>query len=132
MTVTLRPVPPERMPAWIRRSADEYARDLVLAGRSEEEARRVADEGMAESFADGTPATGHAVLDVVDGTGVTVGYLWIGPADGAGPRRVVGVGRRGRRGPSRTGPGSGDHAARRGVRDLWGSRMVFIAPPGSL
>ena len=85
MTVTLRPVPPERMSAWIRRSADEYARDLVLAGRSEEEARRVADEGMAESFADGTPAPGHAVLDVVDDTGVPVGYLWIGPAAGEDP-----------------------------------------------
>ena len=85
MTVTLRPVSPERMPAWIQRSADEYARDLVALGRSGADAQRVADEGMAESFPDGRPRPGHAVLDVLDETGAPVGYLWIGPADGDDP-----------------------------------------------
>jgi GNAT superfamily N-acetyltransferase len=79
MTATLRPVPPERMPAWIQRSADEYARDLVSLGRSAADAQRVAEAGMAESFPGGRPRPGHAVLDVLDNAGEPVGYLWIGP-----------------------------------------------------
>ena len=79
MTVTLREVPPERMPAWIQRSADEYARDLVSLGRSPADAQRVAEAGMAQSFPDGRPRPGHAVLDVLDPAGEPVGYLWIGP-----------------------------------------------------
>ena len=85
MTVSQRPLPPERMPAWIQRSADEYARDLVALGRSAADAQRVAEAGMAESFPDGRPRPGHAVLDVLDETGAPVGYLWIGPADGDDP-----------------------------------------------
>ncbi len=80
MTLTLRPVPQDRMPAWIRRSADEYARDLVTTGRSKDEARRVADDGMAASFPDGSPRPGHAVLDLLDDLGHRVGYLWLGPS----------------------------------------------------
>jgi ribosomal protein S18 acetylase RimI-like enzyme len=79
MTVTLRPVPPERMPAWIQRSADEYARDLVSLGQPPADAQRVAEAGMAESFPTGRPRPGHAVLDVLDAAGEPVGYLWIGP-----------------------------------------------------
>ncbi len=79
MTLSLRPVPPELMPAWIQRSADEYARDLVQVGRSAADAQRIADEGMAQSFPAGRPAPGHAVLTVLDGS-QAVGYLWIGPA----------------------------------------------------
>ncbi len=79
MTVTLRPLPPERMPAWIQRSADEYARDLVSLGQSPGDAQRVAEAGMAQSFPEGRPRPGHAVLDVLDPAGEPVGYLWIGP-----------------------------------------------------
>jgi GNAT superfamily N-acetyltransferase len=85
MTVTLRSVPPERLPAWIRRSADEYARDLVALGRPAADAQRVAEQEMAESFPQGHPRPGHAVLDVLDDAGTPVGYLWIGPADGDDP-----------------------------------------------
>lgn len=85
MTVTLRPVPAERMPAWVRRSADEYARDLVALGRPAADAQREAEAGMAESFPDGRPRPGHAVLDVLDDAGAPVGYLWIGPATDADP-----------------------------------------------
>lgn len=85
MTLTLRPVPPERMPAWIQRSADEYARDLVALGRPGPHAQRVAEEGMAQSFPDDAPRPGHAVLDVLDHGGEAVGYLWVGPADGDDP-----------------------------------------------
>ena len=79
MTVTLRPMPPDRLPEWIRRSADEVASDLVTLGRPAAEARRVADEGMAESFPAGRPREGHVVADVLDDAGAHVGYLWIGP-----------------------------------------------------
>ena len=41
MTLSLRPVPPELMPAWIQRSADEYARDLVQVGRSAADAQDI-------------------------------------------------------------------------------------------
>ena len=79
MTATLRPVPPERMPAWIQRSAYEYARDLVSLGRPAADAQRGAEAEMVESFPGGRPRPGHAVLDVLDPAGEPVGYLWIGP-----------------------------------------------------
>ncbi|RII12044.1 hypothetical protein DSC45_27525 [Streptomyces sp. YIM 130001] len=86
MPVTLRHLDTRRFPAWLERSRAEYARDLVTAGRSPEDAHRHADETMARSFPSGTPDSGHAVFDVVDDTGATVGYLWTGPdeSDDAG------------------------------------------------
>ncbi|MFI6850340.1 GNAT family N-acetyltransferase [Kitasatospora sp. NPDC050467] len=55
-------------------------------GQTPEDAYRHADESMAHSFPSGAPRPGHVVLDVVDGTGAAVGYLWIGPgtSDDAG------------------------------------------------
>jgi ribosomal protein S18 acetylase RimI-like enzyme len=79
MSATLRPVDPARLPEWIDRSAAEYARDLVATGKAPSEAAREAAEGMAGSFPNGQPSPGHAVFDVVDDSGDTVGYLWIGP-----------------------------------------------------
>lgn len=79
MTATLRPLDRASLPEWIDRSAGEYARDLVAMGRSEESAQRHAAEGMVESFPGGVPMPGHEVFDVVDDSGVAVGYLWIGP-----------------------------------------------------
>jgi ribosomal protein S18 acetylase RimI-like enzyme len=64
---------------WFERSRAEYANDLVAVGQTPEDAHRHADESMARSFPSGTPGPGHVVFDVVDGSGVTVGYLWIGP-----------------------------------------------------
>jgi len=79
MTASLRPLDRDRLPAWIERSAVEYARDLVATGRSEESARRHAEDGMTEFFPDGAPVPGHEVFEVVDDAGAAVGYLWIGP-----------------------------------------------------
>ena len=79
MPVSLRPVPTERMPAWLQCSADQYPRDLVALGQPAAQAQRVAEEGMRESFPAGRPLPGHAVLDVLDDAGARVGYLWIGP-----------------------------------------------------
>jgi len=85
MTVSLRPVPPERMPVWIQRSADEYARDLVTLGQPVAQEQRVAEKGMQESFPADRPRPGHAVLDVLDDHSARVGYLWIGPDDSSDP-----------------------------------------------
>ena len=79
MSAALRPIDTIRLPTWIERSRDEYARDLVAAGKSPEAAAREAAEGMAESFPNGRPSPGHAVFDIVDGSGAVVGYLWVGP-----------------------------------------------------
>jgi ribosomal protein S18 acetylase RimI-like enzyme len=79
MSAELRPLDPARLPTWIERSRDEYARDLVAAGKSPEVAAREAAEGMAESFPNDRPIPGHSVFDVVDASGTAVGYLWIGP-----------------------------------------------------
>ncbi|KJY42730.1 GNAT family acetyltransferase [Streptomyces sp. NRRL B-1568] len=86
MSVTLRHLDARRFPAWLERSRAEYAKDLVAAGQTPEDAHRHADEIMARSFPSGTPGPGHVVFDVVDDSGVAVGYLWIGPdtSDDAG------------------------------------------------
>ena len=84
MSVTLSPMPESRMPDWLRRSADEYARDLIAIGRPEADAHRAAAESMARSFPDGQPAIGHAVFDVLE-DGRAAGYLWIGPSGADDP-----------------------------------------------
>jgi ribosomal protein S18 acetylase RimI-like enzyme len=86
MPVTLRRMGAELLSAWIELSRDDYAKDLVTAGQTPEEARRLADESMASSFPSGVPSPGHTVFDVIDDAGVSVGYLWIGPdtSDDAG------------------------------------------------
>lgn len=86
MPVTLRRLSPELLPAWLERSRAAYAQDLVASGQTAEAAYRHADESMARSFPSGTPSPGHAVFDVVDDAGATVGNLWIGPdtSDDAG------------------------------------------------
>ncbi len=83
---TLRPLDARLLPAWLERCRAEYANDLVAAGQTPEDAGRQADESMARSFPSGAPSPGHAVFDVVDAAGATVGYLWIGPdtSDDAG------------------------------------------------
>ena len=78
MTASLRPIDVDRLPAWIDRSAAEYAADLVSTGKAPDEAASEAAAGMAESFPGGEFSPGHAVFDVMDDDAV-VGYLWIGP-----------------------------------------------------
>lgn len=90
MSVTLRRLDARFFPAWLERSRDEYANDLVATGQTPEDAYRHADESMARSFPSGAPGPGHVVFDVVDNAGATVGYLWIGPdtSDDAGAWRI--------------------------------------------
>lgn len=86
MAVTLRPLDARLLPAWLERSRDEYADDLVTVGQTPEDAFRHADESMAQSFPSGAPGPGHAVFEVIDDAGAARGYLWIGPdtSDDAG------------------------------------------------
>ncbi len=79
MSTTLRPMDARLLPAWLDRSRAEYAKDLVAAGQTPEEAGRHAADSMARYFPSGAPSPGHAVFDVVDAAGATVGHLWIGP-----------------------------------------------------
>ncbi|MFE4516264.1 GNAT family N-acetyltransferase [Kitasatospora sp. NPDC056783] len=86
MSTTLRPLDARHFPAWLERSRDEYAKDLVALGQTSEDALRNAGETLARYFPSGAPTPGHVVFDVVDDAGVAVGYLWIGPdaSDDAG------------------------------------------------
>lgn len=79
MPVVLRPMDPTVFPAWLARSRDEYTVDLVAAGWTPDEASRHAAESIALAFPDGRPVPAHAVFDVLDGEGATVGFLWVGP-----------------------------------------------------
>lgn len=79
MSITLRPMSAERLPAWLEETNAVYIEELIAAGRTREDAVRHAAKSMDVTFPDGTPAPGHAVFDVIDDAGDTVGYLWIGP-----------------------------------------------------
>jgi len=73
-----RPMNADRLPEWIERSNAEYIDELVVAGRTREDAKAHAGKFMVPTFPDGNVAPGHAVFDVLDDAGATVGYLWIG------------------------------------------------------
>ena len=79
MPVTLRPLDRALLPAWLARSRNAYAEDLVTAGNTQEEANRLAAASMDRAFPADVPAPGHVVFDVVDTDDAAVGYLWIGP-----------------------------------------------------
>ncbi len=78
MTVTLRPMPVERIPAWLEASQVAYAADRERAGEPAQLARRTAERSMATYFPDGEPLAGHLLFEaLVDDE--PVGVLWLGP-----------------------------------------------------
>ena len=79
MSITLRPLDGRALPAWLERSRTAYAEDLIATGVPDREAHRRARESLERAFPSGAPGPGQAVLDVVDGSGRSVGHLWIGP-----------------------------------------------------
>lgn len=85
MRIFLDPIPEAQFAAWIQRSADEYASDLITLGHSAAEANRVATRGMADSFPGGMPAQGHHVFDIRELSGTGVGYVWLGRSAGEDP-----------------------------------------------
>lgn len=78
VTIQLIPVSAQRFPAWLERSRNEYASDLIATGESPQEAHRRASESLEASFPENSPTADNAVFDVADKTGVIVGYLWVG------------------------------------------------------
>ncbi|WP_104091085.1 GNAT family N-acetyltransferase [Arthrobacter sp. GMC3] len=78
MKIELRTMNQEDLYRWIRWSRDDYAKDRVLSGESEELAKAKAELSFATYFPDGAPLESHFVYDVFAGEEV-VGYLWIGP-----------------------------------------------------
>ncbi|MGP5641641.1 GNAT family N-acetyltransferase [Brachybacterium tyrofermentans] len=78
MTIELIPVATERFSAWLKRSRDEYAADLVATGEESETALQHATEALAHAFPEQLPTTGQAVFDLTDASGDAVGYLWLG------------------------------------------------------
>jgi ribosomal protein S18 acetylase RimI-like enzyme len=78
MTLELRALPAEQLPAWLRRTHDEYIRSRIAAGESAEEARENADRSEERAFPGGVLAHGHQVFEVIEGAEI-VGQLWIGP-----------------------------------------------------
>jgi ribosomal protein S18 acetylase RimI-like enzyme len=79
MSITLRPMSVDRLPAWLDDTNAAYIEELVAAGRTREDAIRHAAKSMEFAFPDGELAPGHAVFDVLDDAEERVGYLWIGP-----------------------------------------------------
>ena len=78
MTVQLIPLSAQQFPAWMERSRTEYASDLITTGESPQEAHRRAYESLDAAFPENIPTIDNAVFDVLDGTGTTIGYLWVG------------------------------------------------------
>lgn len=79
MTLSLRPLAPHDLPAWIERSVAEYAADLVTMGARPAEAQRRARASIEDDVAEGSLPAGHVVFDLLDGSKTPVGYLWVGP-----------------------------------------------------
>ena len=82
MTITLQPMPAERLAVWMERADREYIEDRMRAGEAPEVAEENARRSRAATFPDGKPLTSHRICEVV-ADGEPVGVLWIGP-------RVVG------------------------------------------
>ncbi|MCC3295576.1 hypothetical protein LJ756_13195 [Arthrobacter sp. zg-Y411] len=79
MTIELRAMPADRLPAWLEETRRSYEQSRIESGESAEVAARKARAGMAASFPDGKVAPGHLVYDVVarddNETSTMVGYL---------------------------------------------------------
>lgn len=78
MTVSLQPMPPERLSAWIKQGFADYVADRMKAGESREIAEENASRSHAANFPDDQPLPSHRIFDVVS-HGETVGFLWIAP-----------------------------------------------------
>jgi len=78
MTVTLQPMPPERLAVWMEQSYDAYVADRMSSGEARDVAEHNADESWATNFPGGQPLATHRIFDVV-ADGETVGMLWIAP-----------------------------------------------------
>jgi len=83
MTVTLEPMPPERLETWIEGIHLGYIDARMSAGEPRAVAEAKAIASREENFAGGVPLATHRVFEIV-GDGEVVGYLWIGPLPAGG------------------------------------------------
>lgn len=86
MPIKLVPVSTAGFPQWLERSQNEYAADLITLGDTKEEAHERAAGTLRKSFPDGAPRPDNAVFDLVDHSGSTVGYVWVGRDNSDDPR----------------------------------------------
>ena len=78
MSASLRPMPAERLSAWMEKGFLDYVADRMTAGESREVAEDHARLSRAASFPDGRVQASHRVFEVVV-EDEPVGYLWIAP-----------------------------------------------------
>ncbi len=71
----------EECASFVAASRLRYIDDLVWAGADADVAARTTAEGIKRMFPGGKPSPGHLLFRVEDDE-VSVGSLWIGPADG--------------------------------------------------
>jgi GNAT superfamily N-acetyltransferase len=78
VTVTLRPMPEDRLDDWIAHSTATYLEERMESGESREVAEARVAQSMRENFPNGRPLPSHRLFDVMKGED-PVGQLWIGP-----------------------------------------------------
>lgn len=78
MTVTLQPMPDERVAEWIAQSFEVYLAERIESGEAPDVAEAKVQRSHAENFPNGRPLATHRVFNVLADDEV-VGWLWIGP-----------------------------------------------------
>ena len=78
MTVTLRPMPDDRVAEWIARSFTVYLEERIASGEAPDVAEARVKRSYSENFPNNRPLAAHRVFDVLADDEV-VGLLWIGP-----------------------------------------------------
>ena len=79
MPSSLRPLTGEELSEFIKEDVERYVEERVRSGEQADAARRIAHEQSSALFPAGIPADGHLLFSVLDGEGIAVGTLWIGP-----------------------------------------------------
>ncbi|HUZ19476.1 MAG TPA: N-acetyltransferase [Acidimicrobiales bacterium] len=83
MAVTLRPLEPSEVPAYLAALTPRYVEARVESGETRAVAEAVASRQLAELTRAGTPIPGHVFAElVVDGE--VAGALWLAPRDETG------------------------------------------------
>jgi len=63
---------------WIAVSREEYVRERIRSGESEDVARRLSNAQHNQLFPDGLPGPGNRLL-AVERDGAPIGMVWVGP-----------------------------------------------------
>ena len=78
MSVTLAPMPADRLGPWIARGYTDYVADRMASGEAREIAEENATRSYSAFFPGGLPLPSHRIFDVL-ADGEVVGCLWIAP-----------------------------------------------------